>query len=112
MYYSIYVLYCAILLYCYYIVLYTVTMITMLSGVELPFPQGDKKLLCTYHTLRLMCISPDMHIYCIPHCHGNGLVINGVYLQYMCDYLTSSLVQFSDEFIDIRMHERLIAPPS
>ena len=38
-------------------------MVTMLSGVELPFPQGDKKLLCIYHTLRLMCISPDMHIY-------------------------------------------------
>ena len=28
----------------------------------------------------------------IPHCHGNGLIIGGVYLRYMRDYLMDSRI--------------------
>ena len=50
----------------------------------------------------------------VPHCHGNGLVIGGVYSQYTCDHLMDS--QIYVRFIDILrahgcMDERLIGHP-
>ena len=50
----------------------------------------------------------------VPHCHGNRLVIDGVYSQYTCDHLMDSQIYI--RFIDIlRVHgcmdERLIGHP-
>ena len=36
----------------------------------------------------------------IPHCHGNGLVISGVYSHYMHDYLMGSRIY--GRFTDVR----------
>ena len=50
----------------------------------------------------------------IPHCHGNGLVIGGVYLQYISDYLMGSRITV--RFMDNRRvhgytHEKLTGCP-
>ena len=47
----------------------------------------------------------------IPHCHGNGLVIGGVYSRYTCDSLMGSqiTVGFTDKrWVHGYTHERLI----
>ena len=45
----------------------------------------------------------------MPHCHGNGLVIGGVYSRYTRDSLMGSRITVG--FMDIYMHERLIGCP-
>ena len=64
---------------------------------------------CTNNAVNMAALS-----ICLPHCHGNGLVIGEVSSQYTCDHLMDSqiYVRFIDRlWVHECMDERLIGHP-